>query len=121
MPSKDHVDGDHPPQHDAFHQKLCIADLFKALAERTSRVSPSAIENRMLIEISATALLRSQSHHRSSKAVMPASSCVHQHVVRETFLDKREAAIGTIGAAVARLGSPPQRGRPQLIEPQTPL
>ena len=54
MPSKDHVDGDHPPQHDAFHQNLCIADLFKALAERTSRVSPSAIENRMLIETSAT-------------------------------------------------------------------
>ena len=45
----------------------------------------------------------------------------HRHIVQETFFSHREAGIGTSGTAVAPLGRPPQRKRPQLNAPQRPL
>ena len=48
MPSKDHIDGDHPPHSQSFHQSLCTCDPCKALTKRTLMASPHAVDIREL-------------------------------------------------------------------------
>ena len=53
MPSKDHIDGDHPPHSQSFHQSLCTCDPCKALTKRTLMASPHAVDIRELEILSA--------------------------------------------------------------------
>jgi hypothetical protein len=51
---------------------------------------------------------------------MLVSTIAHQHGVEETFMDQGERIIGTGSTLGQAGGSPPQRGRLELIEPPTP-